>query len=329
MKIHWFSVTLFASYELCLDLWRQYFSLELGQLVNTSRGGRGFQNIDVALHETKLYYNPVAQGDVIKDYCHLEFTGQSCDSVIPVHFRDFVNRLSEDNIIYSVTRLDLAWDDLAFSPLEFFQFIHSGSVVTSAKRESLSIVQSPFEARDNGDLGCDTCYIGSKSSERFLRVYNKRGGTRLEFVCKGLRAHVVASDIFGHMYADWDIVGRENLLDYIDFPSWLLWQGFIKFAQAADIVISPARKVALIKIEKWIERQVSVALSVFYDVHGWQLAQEKIDRMIFEAINSRDRSRYQSILQLAPPFENLRALQVPELHSIIDFDLQENSLLTE
>jgi len=323
MKIHWFSVTLFASYELCLDLWHQYFSLELGQLVNTSRGGRGFQNIDVALHETKLYYNPVAQGDVVKEYCHFEFTGQSCDSVIPVHFRDFVHRLSDDGIIYSITRLDLAWDDLAFTPQEFYQFIHSGSVVTPAKRETLSLVQSPFELRDDGQEGCDTCYIGSKTSERFLRVYNKRGGTRLEFVCKGLRAHVVASDIFGYMYADWDIIARENLLDYIDFPSWSLWQDFIKFAQAADIVISPARKVALIKIEKWIERQVSVALSVFYDVHGWEVAQEKIDRMIFEAINSRDRSRYESILQLAPPFQNLRALQVPELHSLIDFDFQE------
>lgn len=320
MKIHWFSITVFNTYEYCLDLWNNYFHLELGDMVQSVRGGRGFQNIDVALHEAKLYYNPVQQADNVKDYCHFEFTGSACDCVIPTHFRDFVQFLQSDGVLFKVTRLDIAWDDLQFTPEEFYQSVRADLAVTPAKRTSLSIVQSPYELRENGEMGCDTCYLGSKSSSRFIRVYNKRGGTRLEFVCREDRAHAVALSLFEHMYLDWDITAREHLLDYVDFPSWSVWKDFIKYALPADLVITPARKVALIKIEKWIERQVSVALSVFYDVHGWADAQSKIDRMLLEASNSRDRSRYKSVLALRPPYEKVKNLRVPDTHDI-DFDL--------
>lgn len=319
MKIHWFAVTLFASYDFCLDLWEKYFKLELGDLVQSPRGGRGFQNIDVALNEAKLYYNPVQQKDgVFKDYCHFEFTGSACDCVIPTHFRDFIEFLQSDGVLFKITRLDIAWDDLPFSPSEFYQAVYDGLVVSPAKRGTLSIVQSPYEVRDDGQNGCDTCYLGSKSSNRFIRVYNKRGGTRLEFVCRDDRAHAVTLDIFQYIYGDWDVTAREHLLDYIDFPAWFAWADFIKFAQQAELVITPARKVALVKIEKWIERQVAVALSVFYDVHGWKTAQSIMDRMLLEAVNSRDRSRYKSVLALNAPFEQVKNLRVPDIHEFIN-----------
>ena len=322
MKIHWFAVTVYQTYEYSLDLWDHYFSLELGQLNQSVRGGRGFQNIDVGLHEAKLYYNPVQQADsIIKDYCHFEFTGSACDCVIPTHFRDFISFLQTDGVLFKVTRLDIAWDNLGFTPQEFFQAVRSDLVVTCAKRETLSIVQSPYEIREDGQIGCDTCYLGSKSSNRFVRVYNKRGGTRLEFVCRDDRAHAVTLDIFENLYGDWDFTAREHLLDYMNFPSWSSWTDFIKYAKQADLVITPARKVALIKIEKWLERQVSVALSVFYDVHGWDTAQHILDRMLFEAINSRDRSRYAAVLGLCSPFENLKNLRVPDVHDMAEFDL--------
>jgi len=35
VKIHWFSVTVFAPYEHALDMWQAFFQLELGDLVST------------------------------------------------------------------------------------------------------------------------------------------------------------------------------------------------------------------------------------------------------------------------------------------------------
>lgn len=326
MKIHWLAITIFSSREDVLSLWDKFFELELGSMVETPRGGRGFQNVDVALHEAKLYYNPVQQSDIAKDYCHLEFTGSACDSVIPTHFRDLVDYLLSVSISFKITRLDVAWDNLSFSPEDFYQSVCAELVTSPAKRTSLSFVSSPYEVRENGEAGCHTCYFGSKSSHRLVRVYNKRGGTRLELVCRDDRAHAVALDIFDNLYSDWDFVAREHLLDYIDFPTWSLWQDFIKHAKQAYLVITPARKVALTKIQGWLERQVSVALSVFYDVHGWKEAQIILDRILLEAANSRDRSRYSAVLAMRPPYENLKSLNVPDIHSYIDFDLDTSPL---
>jgi len=290
-------------------------------MVSTVRAGRGFQHISVALKETKLYYDPIPQKDTnlnLPYYYHFEFTGEGCECVIPTHFQDFLFALNRDGVLFRVTRLDVAWDGLSFSPNDFYEKIVAGQVVTSAKRETLRLDRSPFALQDDGQVGCDTCYIGSGSAERFVRVYNKRGLTRFEIVYKGDRANAVAIDMFQYHYSDWDLVSREHVLDYINFLDWQLWEEFIKFAQQADLHISPARKVSLIKIEKWLYKQVSVALSVYYDVHGWENAQSYIDRMLLEAQNSRDRSRYKSVLALSSPQKTYENLKVPEIHTFID-----------
>jgi DNA relaxase NicK len=321
MKIHWFSVTVFAPYEHALDVWQKFFELELGDLVDTARAGRGFQHISVALKETKLYYDPIPQKDTnlnLPYYYHLEFTGEGCECVIPTHFQDLLFELNHDGVLFRVTRLDVAWDGLSFTPYEFYKKIESAEVVTTAKRETLSYFVQPFDICDDGQIGNEGCYIGSRNSERFVRVYNKRGLTRFEIVYKNDRANAVSIDLFQYHYSDWDFVSREHVLDYINFPDWSLWSDFIKYAQQAELHISPARKVSLIKIEKWLYRQVSVALSVYYDVHGWENAQSYIDRMLFEAQNSRDRSRYKSILALAPQPETFEVLKVPEIHTFLD-----------
>ena len=277
----------------------------LGQLQNTPRGGRGFQNIDVALNEAKLYYNPVPQGEQVKDYCHFEFTGSACECVIPVRFAEFVSMLQLQNIQIKITRLDIAWDDLPFTVLDFFTRVKNHEAITpvklnvfGSKNENFSLVQSPFELRENGEIGTSTCYLGSKTSQRFIRVYDRRGGTRLEFVAKDDRAHAVALDIFSYSYIDWDVTAREHLLDFIRFETWDLWLKFVAFAQQAELVINSSRVASLTKIHHWLDRQVAVALSVFYDVHGWDEAQFIFDRMLLEARN-KDRSRYSAVLQLA------------------------------
>ena len=321
MKIHWFSVTVFAPFEHAHDMWLKFFHLELGDLVDTVRAGRGFQHISVALKETKLYYDPIPQKDInlnLPYYYHFEFTGEGCECVIPTHFQDFLFALNQDGVMFRVTRLDVAWDGLSFTPKEFYERIVSGDVVTSAKRGTLSYFCQPFDICEDGQIGNEGCYIGSRTSERFVRVYNKRGLTRFEIVYKADRANSVSFDMFQYHYSDWDFVSREHVLDYINFPDWSLWSDFVKHAQQADLHISPARKVSLIKIEKWLYRQVSVALSVYYDVHGWENAQSYIDRMLLEASNSRDRTRYKSVLVLASQKETFEALEVPDVHTFLD-----------
>lgn len=307
MRIHWFSFTVHASEEHGRALWAKHLHLGLGDPVSTERKGRGFENISVGLQEAKFYFNPIQQKPKEDEpetkkkveYYHIEIPGSACDCLVPSVFSDIVDDLKYSGLRWSVKRIDIAWDNVPFLPVEFFNAVCNNFVVSLAKRETLSLVQTPFEIREDASgFGCDTCYIGSKESQRFVRVYNQRGFNRLEFVCRDERAHVVALDIFSYAYQDWDLTGREHLVQYITFSEeFSQWHKFIGFAKSADIKISSARLISLSSMQDWFERQVSVSLSVWFEVWGERTAMHKLKDIISKA-ERRDRSRYSAVLQL-------------------------------
>jgi len=305
MRIHWFAFTVHAPASHGFDLWERFFFHSLGHMVETERKGRGFEKISTALNEAKLYTEPLKQknshGQDIDEYYHIELTGTACDACIPTIFQDVVMFLEASKLRWNMKRIDIAWDDLPFTPVQFCEEIVQGRVISCAKRETLHIGQSPFQKRLAGDgIGCDTCYFGSKDSQRFIRVYNQRGGTRLEIVYRDERAHVVALDIFQYEYQAWDNRAKMHLVQYIRFTEvFTAWVDFIGSTPSANIKISSARLVSLSRMESWFERQVSVALSVYYDVWGHQDARKRLDKMLSKASASRDRSRYRSVLQLS------------------------------
>jgi len=75
------------------------------------------------------------------------------------------------------TRLDVAWDGFPVQPATMRDAWLRGDVVSRVSRES-------YDWRSNGEG--DTLYIGKRTSDKFLRVYNRRAsGTRLEVEFKG------------------------------------------------------------------------------------------------------------------------------------------------
>jgi len=295
MRIHWFAFTVHASDEFGRCLWDDIFMPSLGHLVDSTRKGRGFDRIDVALQEAKYYTSPLNLGDK-PFYFHIELPGSACDCLLPSVYRDVVVYLRSSGHRFSIKRIDFAFDDCPFSPVQFCDAIVKEQAVTLAKRDTLSIVQSPYSIRDDGVMGCDTCYIGSKASQRFIRVYNQRGGTRLEFVCKDERAHVVALDVFQYDYSSWDDCALSHVLQYIRFHGFGLWDEFVNVRIPASIKISSARVVSLNSMKAWFNRQVAVALSVYFDVVAD--ADEEFRHMLsFARIRNRD--RYSSVLQLS------------------------------
>jgi len=325
MKIHWFGVTVKCDYDFALQLWNYFFSFELGLLTNTSRAGRGFQHIDTALQESKLYWMPFPQASINYDYVHFEIPGSACDVVLPSRFTEFFDYLRENEMAFKVTRIDLAFDNCPFSPRAFFERALYEDCSTYAKRETFTFTSSPEYVREDGSLGSDTCYIGSRSSARFLRVYDERGFTRLEIVLKEERAHAVAEDVFSHPYQEWQRIGKAHLLDFIRFASWSPWDEFINSNDRADLVISAARRISLSKIRNWLSHQVSPALSVLYDVLGEDETIQMLRQMVTDARTHRDRSRYSSVLAMRAPFVDLENITVsmfaPEFPE--DWDLVE------
>jgi DNA relaxase NicK len=157
--------------------------------------------------------------------------------------------------------------------------------------------QSPFALREDGQVGTTTVYLGSNESGRMLRVYNKRGPTRIELQMRDDRAQLVAMDILLRHPSKWHEVGIGHLLQYVSFrdgaaPGW--WLEFVGSVQSADLKISSSRVISLQKLDNWFKRQVAVAFSVIYEIEGGEYFRDLIT-----FAKGRDRSRYAPILQMA------------------------------
>ncbi len=303
-SIHWFAITVFQDYEAVKRLWSQFFSLGLGVLVDKGHGARGYKQISEALQGAKVYFDHVTAKEG-HQHCHIEITGSACEAVIPAVFPDLVKYLQANDIRFKVKRIDFAFDGVPFSPEDFYKGLMSNNLISLIKRnpslenDSIRVEQSPCKLRENGEVGTMTVYAGSASSQRMVRVYNKRGDTRLELQLRDERAHEVCLDVFRHAWEDWQMAVKAHLRQFIDFKKTDWWAVFVSLAERADLIISSARRVALSKIESWFNRQVVVALSVYEDVWGKEEARFRINNLITHARKTRDRSRYSSVLQLA------------------------------
>lgn len=303
-SVHWFSITIHQDFEKVKILWSQFFMLGLGALVDTGHGGRGYKQICQALLGAKIYFdhNNAKEG---KEHCHIEIPGSACEAVLPSVFPELVNFLSESNVRFSIKRADFAFDGVPFSPQNFLDGLMSENLVSLIKRDpslnndSIRVSQSPCALRENGEVGTMTVYAGSASSQRMVRVYNKRGDTRLELQLRDERAHAVCLDVFAHAWEEWEFTVKTHLRQFIDFKNTDWWAVFVSIAHRADLKISSARRMSLTRMEEWFNRQVVVSLSVYEDVWGKAEAKQRIDKLINKARKTRDRSRYASVLQLA------------------------------
>jgi DNA relaxase NicK len=299
-SVHWFSITIFQDFETVKNLWSNFFALGLGFLVDKGHGARGYKQIADALLGAKIYYEHQSAKEG-KENCHIEIPGTACEALIPSTFQDLVNYLLQNEIRFSIKRADFAFDGVPFSPRDFLEGLMSDNLVSLIKRdpslenESIRIEQSPCKLRENGEVGTTTVYAGSKSSDRMVRVYDKRGDVRLEFQMRNERAHAVCLDVFSHVWAEWENTVKAHVRQFIDFVNTVWWAVFIATSHKADLKISSARQISIARLESWLERQVVVALSVHEDIYG----KEGINKLVSKARRSRDRSRYQSILQLA------------------------------
>lgn len=263
-RIHWLNFTVHGQDEEAFTLYNVLFKDTFGELIGKGHGGRGFKEIHHALLEVKLYLNP-ALGT--KKYFHFEIPGQACEALTWEHYRALAELLEGNHQgFYKFTRLDIAFDNVPFTPQQVEQAIKENLVRSLAKRETLVTHASPFVERENGELGTYTVEFGSRTSQRMIRVYNRRGFTRLEFETKDKRADLIATQLFKNVdAARWPSVMLAHLRDYVDFtPDW--WQEFTEGSWRAWATIVKPKEVTEAKLVSWIDKQVAPALSVAVDI---------------------------------------------------------------
>jgi DNA relaxase NicK len=263
-SIHWLNVTVHGSKDDSVILYDHLFRDKFGDLQDLGHGGRGFKVIKRGLAEFKLYSEPLLNNG---EYFHLEFPGLACEALNWDYFKALYDYL-DGNFPekYKFTRLDLAFDHVNFTPKQAEEEIKNKNIRSLAKRETLEIFETPFRTKDNGELGTKTVQFGSRSSQRMIRIYDKRGFTRLEFEVKQERSDLIAKDLLKEPEdSKWFEISVGHLRDFIDFyTDW--WKDFIQGRARANQTLTEPGQVSLDKMTHWIGKQVTPALSVLADV---------------------------------------------------------------
>jgi hypothetical protein len=300
-RVHWLSITIWGNINYGLKIWQEWFENYLGIMHSSGHGGRGFKNIYTALASSRLYGNPPLGQDADEkdDYFYIELPGKACDAIPIYSLKEFLIDIML-NEKCSVKRIDLAWDNVPFSPSDINYAIDNDMFKSLIRKNTLVFTQSLYEERDDGQIGTSSCSIGSRSSVRMLRVYDKRGPTRLEFQARDDRAHNIVFDLIRQPIDKWSRVSRGHLRDYIDFvdvktgafTDW--WGEFVVDITKADLIISSPRDEELGRIFKWFNDQVSPSFSVLVDVLGNEVIQE-----FLKEGRIKRRNRFKSILELS------------------------------
>ncbi len=290
-QIHWLSFTVKADREDAFTLYSTLFEDFFGKLQDLGNGGRGFKEIYHNSLELKVYLTP--RSSYSESYWHIEIPGRACECIkndLFLALGDYLDSNFKDQ--YSYKRIDIAFDHLKFEPQDVENAIVENKVRSLAKRDSLLIYHSPFALKDNGVLGTYTVSFGSNKSERMITVYNKRGYTRLEFQSRDARANVISRCLL--LEPDdrlWSWIAISHLRDFIDFETdW--WTVFISSKQRAHVTISRPREISISKLVRWMDKQVSPALSVAVDI-----LPDDVMKSILDHGRKRRGSRYDLLLQ--------------------------------
>ena len=278
MRVHWFAFTMFAERKEFDALYQEFLVDTFGNYTEKGHGGRGYRSIATVGAGIRIYFDPVSLGQR-GNHIHVEIPGEACDCMTPDAFREIVTYLQFGRRVngqlqpdlFSIKRLDIAFDHELFTPDQWLQAIQGSEVVTLAKRDKIRVEQSPFLPRDDGQIGTMTVYLGSNEADRMIRVYNKRGPTRLEFQMRDERAHLVALDVLLRYPSKWHEAALAHVSQYITFkqgcaPDW--WLAFIGSTEKADLIISSSRVVSLNKSKRWMTKQVAPLLSVIFEIEG-------------------------------------------------------------
>jgi DNA relaxase NicK len=304
MRIHWFAFTLFMDKEEFEAFYNQFLKDTFGDCVDTGHGGRGYRSLATNSAGIRIYFDPTSIGEK-GNHIHIEIPGEACECIIPDTFREIMTYLVYGRMKegkqqvdrFSIKRLDFAFDHDYFTPEQWLEAIQGPDIITLAKRDHIRIEKSPFLLRDDGQIGTMTVYLGSNEADRMIRVYNKRGPTRVELQMRDSRAHYVAIDVLLRHPSKWHEAGIAHVVQFVRFypgnePDW--WTNFTNSIQSADLIISSSRIVSMNKLDRWLNRQVAVALSVAHEIEG----DDYIKGLINKA-KKRNRTRYAAILELA------------------------------
>ena len=230
-------------------------------LKDAAGGGIGFRRREDGFGGFQLYSSPICDDPDQETYCSINIPAKALlnlgVSSIDRAFAWLCEKEQEIDLRWNTTRLDLAADTQAFSVADMVSAYHAGAVKTHSRK---------WEEKTNSDNG-HTFYIGSRESERFVRVYHKMDGfsfgrepfTRVELELKGERAAQSFRLLMSKPAVERPALAGGLLLDFMTVDrEW--WSDLMVGIDRAWIIIR--RRIPTIKRAlAWLDEQVVPTLA--------------------------------------------------------------------
>lgn len=308
-RIHWLTLTVHEPYKVVKALWKQIFELHLGELVDSGHGAMGFKRVEIAELGARLSSQPAGlpndgrENDI--DYCTISLPGQACDAIPSGVFRQLQACLSDNEYAHNYTRIDLAFDNCPFTPREFFDQVQANNVQSLLKRRTLSWYEQPNELNEVGEIGTSGCSFGSGMSQRMIRVYDKRGYTRLEMQTRADRADLVARSLFTQESGFWAKTAMGHVRDCLDLRTRIdgtygllvsFWEKFVDATLRLGERLEKVAEQSIGKTKDWLLHQVAPAFSMVID--SCKDPKEFYNDLVKEGRQRRG-PKYEALLRLA------------------------------
>jgi hypothetical protein len=274
--IHWFSGT--TKHD-AWDVLEVISGLRMGApIVQHPRGAKGGYHYSATCGGVLVAWGEL-RSDVMVSIC-----GEVCEEL---GISGLV-ALSLSTGVEPTIRLDVAWDAEALIPEMFAEAFEAGDVVTRIQRPVNPETGRVKGLERHSNHEGDTVDLGSRSSERFLRLYDRRGSCRVELELKKRRSVALWRRLVAlHDEAAWGMEALAELRAFVDFRKrsegvhvdrcellpW--WAEFCSGAARRSTVIS--RKAPTLETqEKWLRRFVAGSLALLVSVRGQRFLDELI-----------------------------------------------------
>jgi len=154
--------------------------------------------------------------------------------------------------------------------------IHDGKARMRALPETLQIIENPKAIDEKGGIGTATTYIGSRKSERYMRVYNLHGYTRLELESKDK----IADHYFYYLLFENEQTFNDRAMGLIQDFIYLdedYWRSFIDGHDRAFMKILPRPDPTLERLDGYLRTQAATALYLLTQIKGEEYIQQLLD----------------------------------------------------
>jgi len=263
MGIDYLEFTIYTYKEKAIDLYNLIFREFLGDLIldGSTRhyndryiNGRGFF-MGCNPKNTPILHN------------HWTFPGSICQELPYKLWQIFIRETYLNDIKIKCTRLDIRADYCNFTPYDIYGSIQEGKARTWANRETLQLIENPNELDELGNIGTATVYIGSRKSDRFMRVYNLHGFTRMELQTRKDTSNYYFEYLLKTDEKEFKNKSMAIIQDFITIDEDY-WRFFTNGIPRAFMKIKPQEDKTLQSLDKWLKIQVSTVLYLLIAIKG-------------------------------------------------------------